>query len=81
MNFAVLEPPAKVFSKKFERTIPSYDRFLAFRECFLCEMVTSYQSVKVFPSKISRYTVFHSSVATEEPLYSGHPWDSLKYPD
>ena len=27
-NFAVLEPPAKVFSSKFGRAIPTYARFL-----------------------------------------------------
>ena len=27
MNFAVLEPPAKIFSAKFGYAIPTYDRF------------------------------------------------------
>ena len=27
MNFMVLEPPAKVFSTKFGRAVPTYDRF------------------------------------------------------
>ena len=55
-NFAVLEPPAKVFFTKVGGAIypPMVD--LAFRESFLHEMVTSYWSMKVF-TLYSIYTI------------------------
>ena len=54
-NFAVLEPPAKVFSSKFERAVPSrsYVRF----SHFLRKMVTLTDLQKFPPSKVSCYIV------------------------
>ena len=39
MNFAVLEPPAKVFSTKFGCAVPTYVRF-SIPQIFLSEMAT-----------------------------------------
>ena len=47
-NFAVWEPPVKVFSTKFGHAPPTYMIDLAFRESFLREILNSYWFVKVF---------------------------------
>ena len=47
-NFVDLEPPAKVFSTKFEACRTHLWYVLAFRESFHHKMVTSYRSTKVF---------------------------------
>ena len=59
MNFVILEPPAKVLSMKFGHAV-------AFRKNFLHEMVTSYQSLKVFSLEsfllAIRYCLLHTLI-------------------
>ena len=50
----------KGFSMKIGHAVPTYDRFLAFRKSFLREMVTSYQSVKVF--SLESFLLYSSSL-------------------
>ena len=56
-NFAVLEPPAKVFSTKFGRTVPNYVRFWHSAKVFSAKwpLLPIRES---FLSKVSRYTVY-----------------------
>ena len=34
-----------------------------------------------FKTTMIHWTLYYNYIATVEPLYSGHPWDSLKCPD
>ena len=59
MNFAVLEPPAKVFSTKFGRAVPTYDRLsiprkFSLRKFPLCGMLM------IFTITNYSYTMQHS---------------------
>ena len=65
-NFAVLEPPVKVFSTKFGCAVPSYDRF--------------WHSAKVFSAKWSLLIYRSARVFSLEsfPLYGIHVYMPLE---
>ena len=56
-NFAILEPPTKVFSTKFERTVPTYDSF-SIPQHFLCEMITLTDLQKFSPLKVFTWLMY-----------------------
>ena len=60
MNFAILEPPVKVFSAKFGSTIPTCDTFYHSTKGFFHKMVT-YRSVKVF--SLESFALYSSCLA------------------
>ena len=57
MNFAVLEPPTKVFSSEFWHAIPTYVRFLHSMKVFSAKWSLLPDPRRFPPLKISHYTV------------------------